>query len=114
MNFDDSMRKYQNDPVFHGLVKGMLQLIKENKITPYEVREAGNFAMTMFQLSQDAQGFFEANSLPDKAEFDKYPCTKCGGVGKAFTTGPERLSYFCDCEKGDRLRYESKMRDIGL
>lgn len=69
MNLDD---RYRHDPVFHQLVKGMLNLIYELKTTPSEIRDAAMFAQLKYELENPST---MGTLSPDlMAEIDRRLC----------------------------------------
>jgi hypothetical protein len=48
MNYDQAAERYRNDPMFHRLVRAMMDSIGQLQFSPGELREAAVFAETLF------------------------------------------------------------------
>lgn len=48
--FGDWERQYRNDPMFHRVVTITMQLLETCELTPFEIRNAVNYAMVRFTM----------------------------------------------------------------
>lgn len=50
MDFKQAETRYREDPMFHRVVRVLRDMIESNQITPWEVRDAANYAAYLHQL----------------------------------------------------------------
>ena len=70
MNFEEQMKRYNNDPLFYTYVKMIVNFLEEGKLTVSELRDAATLAGIIFESQRVRPNF------PNRGEFKKWSFIK--------------------------------------